>query len=190
MWTLEQTQQFLGACASSRSHYAPLFVFLCGTGLRVSEALGLRWGDVTTDAISIRRALVANAGRNPSIQAPKSGAGNRTVTLTAPAAAALTRLQRGPDEAAVFLTSIGTLPGHHNLLRALKAVCVHAGVPPVGLHQLRHVHASMLLAHGVDLASVSRRLGHSNVAITASVYTHAVHQDRAAASAFDRALTG
>jgi integrase len=47
-----------------------------------------------------------------------------------------------------------------------------AGLPPCRLHELRHLAASLQLAAGVDLAIVSKRLGHSTYTITADTYCH------------------
>ncbi|MFL1695877.1 site-specific integrase [Weissella kandleri] len=45
-------------------------------------------------------------------------------------------------------------------------------------HGLRHTHASVLINHGVDIQYVSERLGHSNVSITQTVYTHLLDTKR------------
>ena len=52
----------------------------------------------------------------------------------------------------------------------------------VTLHSLRHTHASMLIASGMDVLTVSRRLGHGSPTITLRVYGHLIHgtDDRAA----------
>jgi integrase len=66
--------------------------------------------------------------------------------------------------------------GFSLLLRQLKL--------PKGasLHTLRHSHTSHLLADGVDIATVSERLGHSSVRVTAEIYSHALRgQDDEAA---------
>jgi len=47
-----------------------------------------------------------------------------------------------------------------------------AGLRPVRLHDLRHGAASLMIAGGVDLAVVSKRLGHSSLSITADTYSH------------------
>ena len=62
------------------------------------------------------------------------------------------------------------------------------GLPKgASLHVLRHTHASVLLANGVDLATVSERLGHSSVRVTAEVYSHAIRgRDREAANIWDQ----
>jgi integrase len=63
------------------------------------------------------------------------------------------------------------------------------GLPPITWHALRHVSASLMLRHGVDLATASRRLGHSRPDTTAKLYLHAIAEsDRHAAAALDKAL--
>ena len=59
------------------------------------------------------------------------------------------------------------------------------------LHGLRHTHASLLILAGVDIATVSERLGHADANITARIYLHGSKEsDRAAADALDAALHG
>lgn len=57
------------------------------------------------------------------------------------------------------------------------------GMPAVTLHSLRHCHASMLIASGMDVLTISRRLGHASPTITLRVYGHLIHgsDDKAAA---------
>jgi integrase len=61
------------------------------------------------------------------------------------------------------------------------------GLPKgASLHVLRHSHASLLLADGVDIVTVSARMGHSNVRTTAEIYAHAIRgKDQAAAQVWD-----
>ncbi len=47
-------------------------------------------------------------------------------------------------------------------------------LPQIHLHSLRHTNATLLIAAGVDLRTVSKRLGHSNMTTTSNVYTHAI----------------
>lgn len=54
--------------------------------------------------------------------------------------------------------------------------CKNAGITIISLHSLRHTHASILLYKGVSIASVSKRLGHSNIAITQKVYSHIIDE--------------
>jgi len=58
----------------------------------------------------------------------------------------------------------------------LQRHCIAAGVPVISLHSLRHTHASLLLYAGVSIASVAKRLGHSNMAITQKTYLHIIDE--------------
>ena len=61
----------------------------------------------------------------------------------------------------------------------------------VTLHSFRHTHAAALIAQGVDLLAVSRRLGHANVRITLELYGHLLPgQDERAAAAMERFAQG
>lgn len=62
-------------------------------------------------------------------------------------------------------------------MRYYNPIVAKAGLPDgVTFHSLRHTHATQLLAGGVDPKTVSRRLGHSSVGFTLSVYTHVLEE--------------
>ena len=64
------------------------------------------------------------------------------------------------------------------------------GLPEVMFHALRHSHASLLIANGVDILTISCRLGHGSPAVTLTVYAHLIEKvDTIAAAAIDAALT-
>lgn len=87
---------------------------------------------------------------------------------------------------------MGTPFLHSNVHRAFKASLTRAGLPAtVRFHDLRHAHATTLRAGGIDLKTVSERLGHSNIGATANIYTHSVAQaDRDAAAMLQTLLRG
>lgn len=67
----------------------------------------------------------------------------------------------------------------------------HHNLPPLTFHGLRHTSATLLLAEGVPLKNVSKRLGHSSVTTTGDIYAHALRSvDREAAEKLDGLLTG
>ena len=58
-----------------------------------------------------------------------------------------------------------------------------AGLPAIGLHGLRHTHATLVLEAGVDAKTVSERLGHDSVQTTLDLYGHVTPQMRGSAAA-------
>jgi integrase len=66
--------------------------------------------------------------------------------------------------------------------KAARRIAAKAGLAGVSLHTMRHSHGSQLLSLGVPLPTVSKRLGHANVHVTATVYSHALPQDEIAAA--------
>ena len=65
-----------------------------------------------------------------------------------------------------------------------------ASLPAIGLHGLRHTHATLLLEEGVDVKTVSERLGHDSVQTTLELYGHVTPKMRAnAAARFGSLLT-
>jgi hypothetical protein len=86
-------------------------------------------------------------------------------------------LGKAPDSAPVLATPLGEYQSPDAVSHAWARA-----VPEITFHSLRHTHASMLIASGMDILTISRRLGHASPAITLNVYGHLVHgsDDRAA----------
>ena len=89
-----------------------------------------------------------------------------------------------PDEALVFGNFDGSPRPPHAISDAWRRQTRTRKLPEVTFHALRHAHASALIAAGLDVVSVSRRLGHGSPAITLTVYSHLFQDtdDRAAAA--------
>ncbi len=143
------------------------------TGLRRGELVALRWRDVefTGRKIVVRRALSGN------VEASSTKSRRvRQVPLPDQAAAALDRLSRrgdfiAPDEY-VFVNRLGRRLDPSALRRRFERARDAAGLEPLRFHDLRHTYGSLLVAGGVDLASVKSALGHSRITTTER-YLHA-----------------
>jgi integrase len=202
-----EIERLLAACAPRDRLMVATVLY---TGLRISELLGLVWDDVDFAAGVIHvRAQLSRAHRGAPARrvAPKTPASVRDVPLVAQLARLLSahrqqsRFARGGEW--VFATARGTPYGHRNVSRrALGRAAQLAGLnddgwPPLRFHDLRHTFASHLIIDlGLDVAHVSRILGHARITITLDTYTHlfedARHahniRTRMAASSFARLL--
>jgi integrase len=77
----------------------------------------------------------------------------------------------------VFCQPDGDYIRPDTVTKAVRRLAKKAGFSGVSLHTLRHSHGSQLLSAGVPLPAVSKRLGHSNIYVTATVYAHALPSD-------------
>lgn len=156
---------------------AVLVLVLARTGLRVSEAAGLRWRDVDLEA---RVVHVAGQWTRGAWAPPKTGR-TRWVDLSRGTVAALAlHRRRTPPGPWVFPSSRRRPYDRSTIEQAFRRVAATAGVPCTP-HALRHAFASALLAAGEPLEYVSRALGHADAAITTRVYGRAYPYRRPAA---------
>lgn len=173
-WTKEQAERFINYVKSTPHYNAPFFLFLLFTGLRVGEALGLTWEDVRGNTITINK-QVTFVGNRMLVTTPKTASSYRQVSFPS----FLRQYLPEPRYERVWTTESGAPLNRANLNRNLKRLCQRAGVPPLNVHALRHVHASLLLSHHVDLLTVSHRLGHSKLHTTL-LYLHRTMNDPSA----------
>jgi integrase len=180
---------------------APALVALY-TGMRRGELLGSRWCNVDLDdkIIRVRESLEQTRG-GLRFKSPKSRAGVRDITLPAIVVDVLhahrkrlleRRLQLGQGKLTgqdlVFPTWDGQPTSPDNFTSRWNKVAREIGIP-IPFHALRHTHASMLIAHGVDVVTIARRLGHASPTVTLSIYAHMfARDDSKAAAAIDAAL--
>jgi integrase len=163
----------------------------------------LRWGDVDLDsgAIRVQRA-VEQTKAGLKVKAPKTRYGRRVIMLPGSVIKALrahwleqleSRFALGSGrpglEDLVFTLPDGSQWGPDYLSRVWRLAMVALGLSRVGLHSLRHAHASALISAKVDVLTISRRLGHATPAFTLAVYGHLfANTDAAAAAAIDGAM--
>lgn len=154
-----------------------LMLLLRWTGLRISEALGLRWDDLhdTDDGPVLVVERQWQDGR--LVERTKTASGVRAVAVVPSLAEALAEARGDAQFPApydpIFATSRGTHQDSHNLRRRLRPAARAAGVPWVTPHVLRHSLATELLDHGHDISAVAKILGHRSESFTRRIYVHA-----------------
>jgi len=174
------------------------------TGMRRGEMLALRWGDVVGNMIRVERSLEHTKAGGLRFKSPKTRTGRRTISIPASVAAELRAHRMAQQERWLALglgkirddqTVLATWEGKPRTPNALSKDWSETFRSTPTLHALRHTHASQLIAAGMDIITISRRLGHASPTITLGVYGHMFSNssdDRAAAimeAAFSRVRT-
>ncbi len=182
-------------------YYVPFYTAFA-TGLRLSELCALTWQNINLDEgfISVTQTLLKRSGVLRLME-PKTAYSRRRITLPATLDRLLREHRRAREEQGRELGrpleesdyAFG-YPGNrpldpstlsHDFTRLLR----EAGLPHLNFHGLRHTHATLLLAAGVDLKAISERLGHASVAFTMDTYAHVLPGTQAvAAERFDRII--
>jgi integrase len=185
-WEPEHIAVFLERCG--RRRLGPLFELAVLTGLRRGEICGLHWADVDLAArtITVRHNRVSVDGRVQE-STTKTRSGRRTVPLSDAGVAALLTWQlrqSGEAEAAqeawqsdghVFTNELGQALDPAYVTRLFQVIRLEdEPLPALTFHGLRHSAASLMLAGGADISTVSKLLGHASISITADVYAHLV----------------
>jgi integrase len=183
---------------AGRHHLEPgrQYVFVANHLSRRGEVCGLRWSDLdlSTRTLSIKRSIASVAG-GTVVKDTKTHA-SRRIALDDATVAVLDEQRRRLEERAIACeveldpdgyvfteAADGTDPLHPDTITGrFTRVRKQAGLDGVRLHDLRHLHATQLLAAGVPVRTVSGRLGHANAATTLNVYAHSLEaSDRQAA---------
>ncbi|MGZ3553465.1 MAG: tyrosine-type recombinase/integrase [Vulcanimicrobiaceae bacterium] len=181
---------------------APIAV-LVGTGLRRGELLGLHWADLDLDLgrLTVRRSVELVDGELRE-KPPKTTRSARTLALAQFVVDAFQQQKTGQLERLtllcdselearrrqqagyVFDRGDGTPWNPDSFSWTFANLVRQKKLPKIRLHDLRHSHATLALAAGTDLKTISAALGHSTIAITANTYVHVIeamqrgHADR------------
>lgn len=184
-WTRAHLNAFLDHVRGDPFYAA--YLLAARTGMRRGEILGLRLSDFDPQSsrIQVRQTLIST-DYELSFGEPKTDRGKRSLKLDHETVAALqAHLDRQADEMAilgdayqdhglVFANEDGT-PKHPVLLsQEFERHVRDAALPQIRLHDLRHTYATLALQAGINVKIVSSRLGHSTVAFTLDVYSHAI----------------
>ncbi|MHB8147373.1 MAG: site-specific integrase [Vulcanimicrobiaceae bacterium] len=187
--TLAQIRDFIAAVKGDSM--ATLYTLAITTGMRQSEILGLRWCDVAADHLAVtgslaeqsRERAATKTGKHRRVEVPPE-----VIALLAQHRAAAPRAR--PHDY-VFVNSLGRPMRASILRRAWRATRARLGLSSaVRVYDLRHAHATALLASGVHPKIVQERLGHASIMLTLDTYSHVVPGMQAPALAAISSLFG
>lgn len=172
-------------------------------GLRRGECLGLEWSDIDFEhyTLTVKRQSQYLPGKGVIPSNPKTKGSRRTVAVPSSLIKLLKELRSEQlqerlhlgglweDNNRLFTTWNGK-PMHPDTISSWFADFLsRKELPHIKFHALRHTSASLMIASGVDIKAVSKRLGHAQTSTTANIYAHAFQSaDRSASDKMETLL--
>lgn len=183
-----QAQQLLTCLQDEPLKYRAIVTTLLYTGMRRGELCGLEWSDIDFEhsLIDISRSSIYVPSRGVFDDETKTQSSKRVIKVPAEAMDLLRKLKaeqletrlligdRWVDSGKVFIQWDGKPIYPDTLTKWFGDFVARHDLPKIHLHSLRHTNATLLIAGGADLRTVSKRLGHSNMTTTSNIYTHAI----------------
>lgn len=166
-----------------------LFELALFCGLRRGEIMAIKEKDADGNKLTINAARYQLDGENIEKET-KTSAGERVVTLPRFVVDDIKRLKTDHKKKRLkygelwkrspyLLKAHDGAPFHpQEANKRLRRYMVSIGLSPINFHALRHTYASICVNSGLDIADVSKRLGHSNPSTTLAIYTHLFADDR------------
>lgn len=150
------------------------------TGLRYSEVLGLTVADINLKQHLLTVNKTWDYKYHTGFKRTKNSSSVRTIDIDKQTVKIIrsvfsSRKFKLPDQM-ICIDKNGKLPVSATINRYLENLCHKLAIPIISFHGLRHTHASILLFKGVNILSVSKRLGHKDVTTTQSVYLHIIKE--------------
>ncbi|WP_216831005.1 tyrosine-type recombinase/integrase [Alkalihalobacterium elongatum] len=163
--------------------YYMLMYFLSKTGLRISEALALRWEDINDDKVTIDKQTSRDDKNKVKLTTLKNSSSYRTIKMDNDLVRELKKFKikqyeliignprfRKNEDGIIFQNYNGHYLTPSIIRETMKDYCKKAGVDYKGTHGFRHTHAILLIEAKLSLKFVSDRLGHQKINTTADTY--------------------
>lgn len=151
-----------------------LILLIAKTGMRFSEALALTPNDFDFSRQTLSVSKTWDYKGNGGFLPTKNKSSIRKIPLDWQTVMQFSELLKQlPENEPIFIngkiynSTVNSILARH---------CKNADIPVISIHGLRHTHASLLLFAGVSIASVARRLGHSNITTTQKTYLHIIQE--------------
>lgn len=183
--------------------YKTMLIVLLFTGLRRGELLGLEWQDINFSRreITVERSSLYSKDKGIFTDTTKTESSKRTLETSDTVFALLSKYKAWQTEQRLMMgdkwhnsnrlfTTMDGKPIHPDILTSWFSSFVKKNnLPNVHIHSLRHTHASFLIAEGVPITTVAKKLGHNNSYTTMLTYAHEVEdRERIVAKTMDNIL--
>ncbi|WP_251548267.1 site-specific integrase [Limosilactobacillus caecicola] len=158
------------------------------TGMRKEELQALTWSDIdfVNHTISINKAWreikrsdeSEKHFQNHRFKPAKAKNSTRKIKVNTELLDCLKILRDHAHSNMVFMNEFGTLPTSTALNRKLRGLLANLTIKRRNFHfhSLRHSHVALLLANGIDIYAISKRLGHGDVSVTSNIYAYLIDE--------------
>lgn len=158
------------------------------TGMRKEEIQALTWQDIDFihQTISVNRAWRELKDDGESVQhfnnhrfkKTKTESSNRKIKVNQDLLDCLMILRQHSNSNLVFRSEFGTIPTSNALNAKLRGLLADLKLKRTNFHfhSLRHSHVALLLAEGIDIYAISKRLGHSDISVTMNTYAYLIDE--------------
>ena len=199
VYTVEEVSEILKALENEPINIRTLVEVAIFTGMRRGEIVGLKWGDIDfqNQKIHVKRSIYKPKDGKAQEKEPKSKYGIRTISIPEQLCKTLVSYRAQQDRHISFLGDAwknldyvfteedGYVMNPQTPTKQFSNFLKRHGIRHLKFHGLRHTSATMLLANGCDIKTVSTRVGHADIDTT-NIYVHALEStDRKAAQTFD-----
>ena len=187
--SIEEVDRLLHAC-TPRAY--PLLATAIMSGLRAGELTGLKWCDCDQErgVLFVRRIFHPDYG----FQEPKTERGRRSVSIS-PQMVNILKIHRSntiydSSDDLMFPNLLGKPLDHHNFVRReFHPALDRAGLRRIRWHDLRHTHAAVMVAKGVNVKLLQRQMGHADIGTTLNTYGHLIPEaSEGVGEAFDEMI--
>lgn len=182
-YLLDYLKEYQSPRFSEYKVYYALIFLLSRTGLRISEALALRWSDIEGNRLNISKQTARDDNNRVRIASLKTPSSYRNIEIDDDTVETLIWFRQIQNECIlkhekfernkdiiIFQTYNGNYMTPSTVRETLVGHCLNAGIEYKGTHAFRHTHAVLSLEAGADLLYLSRRLGHGTIKTTADTY--------------------
>lgn len=158
--------------------FSKVVLFALGTGMRIGEILALTWEDYNKNnrTIEVNKNLQRIKQNDNNyiyeITTPKSQASYRTIPLPSKTSSLLDNMKKEAKSNIIFCNENGEYLYVNAPTRYIHKVCKELNITDISMHGLRHSYATRLFEQNIQIKTVQKLMGHSEIETTLNIYTH------------------